>query len=168
MYLAARRTDEFYKNPPVQGPHEPPPPNMFPMKKTVAALAAAALLAAPSPAFAQDTAISQLSSTSSKGSSKPNYRPDYDKDVNPPEKRALEGSYTGSAPISLAIAFAATAVAVQLIVDFVPQAREAVDKLAEQFNLTHVPGSSEGNRLIPAKEITAFVQSYADQYLPQR
>ena len=109
-----------------------------------------------------------MSSTSSKGSSKPNYRPDYDKDVNPPEKRALEGSYTGSAPISLAIAFAATAVAVQLIVDFVPQAREAVDNLAEQFNLTHVPGSSEGNRLIPAKEITAFVQSYADQYLPQR
>ena len=110
---------------------------MFPMKKTVAALAAAALLAAPSPAFAQDTAISQLSSTSSKGSSKPNYRPDYDKDVNPPEKRALEGSYTGSAPISLAIAFAATAVAVQLIVDFVPQAREAVDNLAA-VSYTHL------------------------------
>ena len=84
---------------------------MFPMKKTVAALAAAALLATPSPAFAQNTAISQLSSTSSTGSSKPNYRPDYDKDINPPEKRPLEGSYTGSAPISLAIAFAATAVA---------------------------------------------------------
>ena len=80
---------------------------MFPMKKTVAALAAAALLAAPSPAFAQDTAISQLSSTSSKGSSKPNYYPDYDKDVTAPEKRPLEGSYTGSAPISLAIALAA-------------------------------------------------------------
>ena len=81
---------------------------MFPMKKTVAALAAAALLAAPSPAFAQDTAISQLSSTSSKGSSKPNYYPDYDKGVTAPEKRPLEGSYTGSAPISLAIALAAT------------------------------------------------------------
>lgn len=140
---------------------------MFPMKKTVAALSAAALLAAPSPAFAQDTAISQLSSTSSTGSSKPNYRPDYDKGLNPPEKRPLEGSYTGSAPISLAIAFAATAVAVQLIVDFVPQAREAVDNLAEQFNLTHVPGSSEGNRIFPAEQIKAQVNQVIQDFQAQ-
>lgn len=141
---------------------------MFPMKKTVAALAAAALLAAPSPAFAQETAISQLSSTSSKSSSKPDYYPDYDKGIEVPEKRALEGSYTGSAPISLAIALLSTVAVAQIIVDFVPQAREAVDNVAKQFNLEWVPGSSEGNRIIPAQEITAFVQSYAEEYLPQR
>lgn len=144
---------------------------MFRMKKSAAALTAAALaataLAIPAPAFAQ-TAISQLSSTSSTGSSKPDYYPDYDKDISVPEKRPLEGSYTGSAPLSLAIALSATALSVQLIVDFVPPIRAAVDDLAAQFNLTQVPGSSEGNRIIPGKEITAFLQTYVDQYLPQR
>lgn len=144
---------------------------MFPMKNTVAALTAATLaataLVTPAPAFAQ-TAIAQLSSTSSTGSSKPDYYPDYDKGIEVPEKRVFEGSYTGSAPLSLAIALGATALSLQLIVDFVPPIRAAVDDLAAQFNLTHVPGSSEGNRIIPAKEITAFVQSYIDDYLPQR
>lgn len=141
------------------------------MKNTVAALTAATLaataLVTPAPAFAQ-TAIAQLSSTSSTGSSKPDYYPDYDKGIEVPEKRVFEGSYTGSAPLSLAIALGATALSLQLIVDFVPPIRAAVDDLAAQFNLTHVPGSSEGNRIIPAKEITAFVQSYIDDYLPQR
>ena len=141
------------------------------MKKSAAAFTAAALaataLATPAPAVAQ-TAISQLSSTSSTGSSKPNYYPDYDKGIEVPDKRAFEGSYTGSAPLSLAIALAATALTVQIIVDFVPPIRAAVDDLAAQFNLTHVPGSSEGNRIFPAKEITAFLQTYVDQYLPQR
>ena len=146
---------------------------MFPMKNTVAALTAATLAAATlAPvavaASAQDTAISQLSSTSSTGSSKPDYYPDYDKGIEVPDKRVFEGSYTGSAPISLGIALSATALSLQLIVDFVPQIRTAVDDLAAQFNLTQVPGSSEGNRIIPAKEITAFLQTYVDQYLPQR
>lgn len=144
---------------------------MFPMKKSAAAFTAAALaataLVTPAPAFAQ-TAISQLSSTSSTGSSKPNYYPDYDKGIEVPDKRAFEGSYTGSAPLSVAIALGATALTVQAIVDFVPPIRAAVDDLAAQFNLTQVPGSSEGNRIIPAKEITAFLQTYVDQYLPQR
>lgn len=144
---------------------------MFPMKKSAAAFTAAALaataLVTPAPAFAQ-TAIAQLSSTSSTGSSKPDYYPDYDKGIEVPEKRVFEGSYTGSAPLSLAIALGATALSLQLIVDFVPPIRAAVDDLAAQFNLTQVPGSSEGNRIIPAKEITAFVQSYIDDYLPQR
>ena len=144
---------------------------MFPMNKSAAAFTAAALaataLATPAPAVAQ-TAISQLSSTSSTGSSKPNYYLDYDKGIEVPDKRAFEGSYTGSAPLSLAIALAATALTVQIIVDFVPPIRAAVDDLAAQFNLTQVPGSSEGNRIIPAKEITAFVQTYIDEYFPQR
>ena len=141
------------------------------MKKSAAAFTAVALaataLATPAPAVAQ-TAISQLSSTSSTGSSKPNYYPDYDKGIEVPDKRAFEGSYTGSAPISLTLALLTTAAVAQIIVDFVPQAREAVDQAARQFNLEWVPGSSEGNRIIPAKEITAFVQTYVDQYLPQR
>lgn len=145
---------------------------MFSMKKTAAALTAASLTAAaltvPVSASAQETAISQLSSTSSKGSSKPDYYPDYDKGIEAPEKRALEGSYSGSAPISLTIALLTTVAVAQIIVDFVPQAREAVDNVAKQFNLEWAPGSSEGNRIIPAQEITAFVQSYADEYLPQR
>lgn len=137
------------------------------MKKTVAALAAAALFAAPTPAIAQDTAISQLSSTSSTGSSKPDYYPDYDKGIEVPDKRAFEGSYTGSAPISLALALLATAAVAQAIVDFVPPVRAAVDDLAAQFNLEWAPGSSEGNRIIPAQEITAFLQTYVDEYAPQ-
>lgn len=144
---------------------------MFPMKKSAAAFTAVALaataLATPAPAVAQ-TAISQLSSTSSTGSSKPNYYPDYDKGIEVPDKRAFEGSYTGSAPISLTLALLTTAAVAQIIVDFVPQAREAVDQAARQFNLEWVPGSSEGNRIIPGKEITAFLQTYVDQYLPQR
>lgn len=141
------------------------------MKKTAAALTAATLAAAtlaPAPASAQQTAISQLSSTSSKGSSNPDYYPDYDKGIEVPEKRAFEGSYTGSAPISLTLALLTTAAVAQIIVDFVPQAREAVDQAARQFNLEWAPGSSEGNRIIPAKEITAFVQTYIDEYFPQR
>lgn len=124
----------------------------------------ATLLAAPAPTLAQDTAISQLSSTSSKGSSNPGYN----KGIKVPDKRVFVGFYTGSAPISLGIALSSTAVTLQLIVDFVPQIRAAVDDLAAQLNLTHVPGSSEGNRIIPAKEITAFAQSYINDYFPQR
>ena len=59
-------------------------------------------------------------------------------DFEVPPKRPLEGLYTGSAPLSLAIALAATAVTVQLIIDFVPPVRAAVDKLATQFNPTQL------------------------------
>lgn len=67
-----------------------------------------------------------------------------------PPKRPLEGLYTGSAPLSLAIALAATAVTVQLIIDFVPPVRAAIDKLAAQFNLTQL------------------AHTYVNGFLPQR
>ena len=140
---------------------------MAPLLRTAASLLAATALAIPAPAFAQ-TAISQLSSTSSTGSSKPDYYPDYDKDISVPEKRPLESSYTGNAPISLGIAVLATLATIQVIVDFVPPVRAAVDDIAAQLYLAQVPGSSEGNRIIPADQIKAFVQSYIDEYLPQK
>lgn len=81
-----------------------------------------------------------------------------------PEKRPLEGSYTGSAPISLTIALVTTLVAIQAIVDFVPPVRQAVDDVAKQFNLTHVVGSSESNRIFPAQFITSQVTQAIDQF----
>ena len=48
------------------------------------------------------------------------------------------------------LALAATAVTVQLIIDFVPPVRAAVDKLAAQFNPTHL------------------AQTYVTGFLPQR
>ena len=140
---------------------------MSAMKKIATAATAIAVAAAAvttvAPAHAEP-AVTQLSTTSSGGSSKPNYRPDYDKDLDVPEKRALEGSYTGSAPISLTIALVTTLVAIQAIVDFVPPVRQAVDDVAKQFNLTHVVGSSESNRIFPAQFITSQVTQAIDQF----
>lgn len=140
-------------------------------QSAVAALAAAIALTgtavAATPAHAEP-AIFELFSGSSLGSSKPDYYPDYDKGIEVPEKRPLESSYTGNAPISLGIAVLATLATIQVIVDFVPPVRAAVDDIAAQLNLAQVPGSSEGNRIIPADQIKAFVQSYIDEYLPQK
>ena len=141
-------------------------------QSAAAALAAAAALtgtaaAHPTPAHAEP-AIFELFSGSSLGSSKPDYYPDYDKGIEVPAKRPLESSYTGNAPISLGIAVLATLATIQVIVDFVPPVRAAVDDIAAQLNLAQVPGSSEGNRIIPAYQIKAFVQSYIDEYLPQK
>ena len=62
----------------------------------------------------------------------------------------------------------ANALTAGMIAQLIAAVRAAVDDIAAQLNLAQVPGSSEGNRIIPAKEITAFVQTYVDQYLPQR
>lgn len=114
----------------------------------VATAAAASLVAGTAPALAQ--------------SSKPRYyEPAPTLDV--PEKRPLEGSYTGSAPLSLALAALSTAAAIQLIVDFVPPVRAAVDDVAEQLGLTHVVGSSEGNRIIPAEELKRAARDLMEQ-----
>ncbi len=137
------------------------------MKKTtaIAALTAAALCAgAAAPAYAQ-SAATELSSGSSKGSSKPNYYDPLPQHPAPPEKRPLEGSYTGIAPISLTIATLATALAVQLIVDFVPPVRAAVDDAAAQLGLSWVAGSSEGNRIIPAQQIQQALSQLLQQAL---
>lgn len=140
---------------------------MSAMKKIATAATALAVAAAASTTIAPaqaEPAVAQLSTTSSGGSSKPNYRPDYDKDLDVPEKRPLEGSYSGSAPISLTIALAATLVAIQAVVDFVPPVRQAVDDVAKQFNLTHIVGSSEGNRIIPAEAIKSQVKWAIDEF----
>lgn len=139
------------------------------MKKTATAATAIAVAVAATtalPAHAEP-AITQLSTAlGSSGSSKPNYD-NLDSVEGSPDKRLFEGSYTGSAPISLTIAFVATAVAIQAIVDFVPPVREAVDKYAEQFNLQHVPGSSEGNRIFPAEQIKAQVNQAIQDFQAQ-
>lgn len=114
-------------------------------KAVAAAFTAAALLTgvAAAPAHAEGSSLS----------SKPKYYDPLPEHQAPPEKRPFEGSYTGSAPISLAIAAIATAVAVQAVVDFVPPVRAAVDQAAAQLGMAHVVGSSEGNRIFPAQEL---------------
>lgn len=124
-------------------------------KAVAATFTAAALLAgaAATPASAQ---------SSSSSSSKPNYYDPLPQHEVPP-KRPFEGSYTGSAPISLAIAALATAAAVQAIVDFVPPVRAAVDQAAVQLGLTHVVGSSAGNRIFPAEEVQKLIDDLLRQ-----
>lgn len=127
----------------------------------VATAAAASLVAGTAPAFAQ-SAVRELSSGSSGGSSKPQYYEPAPK-LAVPEKRAFEGAYTGSAPLSLALAALSTAAAIQLIVDFVPPVRAAVDDVAAQLGLTHVVGSSEGNRIIPAEDLKRAAREFMEQ-----
>lgn len=141
------------------------------MKKTpalVAALAAAVLIANVAPAGAQTAALELSSGSSTKGPYSGSSKKEEPKPpANPPAARPLEGSYTGSAPLSLALAALATAAAIQIVVDLVPPVRAAVDEAAAQLGLTHVVGSSEGNRIIPAKQLQAMAAEFMRQVSAQ-
>lgn len=129
---------------------------------TVATLAGG-VIANPASANA---AATELSSGSSSGSSKPDYydpAPSRPGQPAVPEKRAFESSYTGSAPISIALAVLASAVVLQLIVDFTPPIRKAVDDVAAQLGMAGALGSSEGNRIFPAEQITAMINDALNQ-----
>lgn len=126
------------------------------------ALAVSASAVTVTPAHAQ-TAIFELSSGSSRNNSKIDYQMDpNDPSIQVPEKTPLGSAYTGNAPVSIALAVGLTAVAVQLIVDSVPQLRTAVDDAARSAGLEWAPGSSEGNRIFDVPAWIAFAQSLAE------
>ncbi|CAM3178248.1 hypothetical protein [Corynebacterium gottingense] len=139
-------------------------------KRSLAALTAAALaIAVPAPAHAGVSELSSGSSTSSSGSSKiPEGKVPAD-GPQVPEQPPLGSAYTGSAPISLTIAALATFVSVQLLIDAIPPLRQAVDQVANQAGLSHVYGSSEGNRIfdVPAWIKAAEDAGYSLPQLPQ-
>lgn len=125
-----------------------------------AALAAGAFTVAP--AASAQTAALELSSalSSTRGSSDRDYRLDPDNPgVDVPKQTPLGSAYTGIAPVSLAIALAATVAALQVIVDVTPPLRQAVDNAAAQFGLSQVPGSSEGNRIIDVDRALAQINA---------
>lgn len=133
----------------------------------VSATLAAVLAITPVHAAAQ-SAAGELSSGSSTSSSSSGDNKRYQMDPNDPsiqtpDKPALGSAYTGSAPISLTLAVLATAAAVQLIVDSVPQIRQAVDDAAAAAGLAWVPGSSEGNRIF---DVPAWIEMAKNFQLP--
>lgn len=121
-------------------------------------LAVSASAVSVTPAHAQ-AGIFELSSGSSKGSSKIDYEKDpNDPSIDVPKKTPLGSAYTGSAPLSIALAVGLTALAVQLVVDAVPPLRQAVDDAARAAGLEWVPGSSEGNRIFDVPAWITFAQ----------
>lgn len=136
-------------------------------KRSLAALTAAALaFAVPAPAHAGVAELSSGSSTSSSGSSKVPEGEVPEDGSKVPEQPALGSAYTGSAPLSLGIAAAATFIAVQLLIDATPPLRQAVDDIAKQAGLQGVYGSSEGNRIFDVPAWIAMAEEFAGQ-LPQ-
>lgn len=136
-------------------------------ERTLAALTAAALaIAVPAPAHAGVTELSSGSSTSSSGSSKVPEGQVPEDGPKVPEEPAFGSAYTGSAPLSLGIAAAATFIAVQLLIDATPPLRQAVDDIAKQAGLQGVYGSSEGNRIFDVPAWIAMAEEFAGQ-LPQ-
>lgn len=131
----------------------------------VSATLAAVLAITPVHAAAQSAAgeLSSGSSTSSSSSDKDYQRDPNDPSIQTPAKPALGSAYTGSAPLSLTLAVLATAAAVQLIVDSVPQIRQAVDDAAASAGLSWVPGSSEGNRIF---DVPAWIEMAKNFQLP--
>ncbi|CAM4358391.1 MULTISPECIES: hypothetical protein [Corynebacterium] len=128
----------------------------------VASLTAASL-AVPTAAHAGITELSSGSSTSSAGSSKvPEGKVPAD-GPQVPEQPPLGSAYTGSAPISLTIAALATFVSVQLLIDAIPPLRQAVDQIANQAGLSHVYGSSDGNRIF---DVPAWIKAAEDAGYP--
>lgn len=73
-----------------------------------------------------------------------------------PEQSPLGSAYTGSAPVTITLAVAATLVVAQLIVDLTPPLRQAVDDAAAQLGLAHLPGSSQGNRFFEIPDLTGI------------
>lgn len=126
------------------------------------ALTAGAVAAVAAPVASAQTAALELSSalSSTRGSSDLDYRLDPDNPgVDVPKQTPLGSAYTGIAPVSLAIALAATVAALQVIVDVTPPLRQAVDNAAAQFGLSQVPGSSEGNRIIDVDRALAQINA---------
>lgn len=135
--------------------------------RSLAALTAAALaIAVPAPAHAGVTELSSGSSSSSSGSSKVPEGQVPEDGPKVPEQPALGSAYTGSAPLSLGIAAAATFIAVQLLIDATPPLRQAVDDIAKQAGLQGVYGSSEGNRIFDVPAWIKMAEEFAGQ-LPQ-
>lgn len=135
-------------------------------KRSLAALTAAALaFAVPAPAHA---GVAELSSAGSSGSGSSKVPEGQVPEDGPkvPEQPALGSAYTGSAPLSLGIAAAATFIAVQLLIDATPPLRQAVDDIAKQAGLQGVYGSSEGNRIFDVPAWIAMAEEFAGQ-LPQ-
>lgn len=105
-------------------------------RRTAHAIAAAALAAAltctaaPGPAHAQ-SAAGELLTGSSRGSSTAPEHPNPES-LDVPAPPALGSAYTGSAPLTIAIALALTAGAGLLVVEATPPLREARDQLAAQ------------------------------------
>ena len=125
------------------------------MKKLSAAAAAAVLI----------SGISGISGTAAApahaASSNRDYR--FDPDNPPaniaeqvPDQTPLGSAYTGSAPVTITLAIAATLVVAQLIVDLTPPLRQAVDDAAAQLGLAHLPGSSQGNRFFELPDLTGI------------
>lgn len=135
-------------------------------KRSLAALTALALAATvPAPAHAGVTELSSAGSSGSSSSKVPEGKVPED-GPKVPEQPALGSAYTGSAPLSLGIAAAATFIAVQLLIDATPPLRQAVDDIAKQAGLSGVYGSSEGNRIFDVPAWIALAEQFAGQQLP--
>lgn len=127
------------------------------MKKSTAVAASAALTIVMAGAPVQ--AVAQSSGSSDSRALDYQMDPN-DPSIQTPDKPALGSAYTGSAPLSITLAVLATAVSVQLIVDSVPQIRQAVDNAAVAAGLEWAPGSSEGNRIFDVPAWLAYAQSF--------
>lgn len=134
-------------------------------KSTATALTATALSAAlastlaATPASAQN-GLGEVITASSHGSSQPSagdYRDPGDFTV--PPQPALGSIYSGSAPLTIGLAIAATAALGQLLIDATPALRQSVDQLAAQAGLQWAPGSSEGNRIFDVPAAQAALQN---------
>lgn len=120
------------------------------MKKTatLACVAAICLSGALTPDAHAQTASTELSSGSSKNRGNIDYERDpNDPNIKVPPKSPTGSAYTGSAPLSLGLAFGLTILALQIAVDAIPPLRQAVDDAAEEAGLSWVHGSSAGNRI---------------------
>lgn len=104
---------------------------------TATALAAAlTCTAAPGPAHAQ-SAAGELLTGSSRGSSKAPEHPNPES-LDVPAPPALGSAYTGSAPLTIALALAAAAAVGLLVVDATPSLRQAAIAAAQNLPLPQI------------------------------
>lgn len=117
-------------------------------RTALAATAAATAAALALPLAAPTAPVAHAAPGSSGSSSAGEYRIDpNDPSIDVPERAPLGSAYTGIAPITFALAAGLTFTAVLVLIDATPALRQAVDNLAAQAGLSHLRGSSEGNRI---------------------
>ena len=119
----------------------------------------AGVVAAPANAQTSLGELSSGSSTSSKNDIDFERDPD-NPGVDVPPQTPTGSVYTGSAPITIGLAVALTALAVQLAVDSIPPIRQAVDDAARAAGLEWVYGSSAGNRIFDIPAFLNMVQNF--------
>lgn len=107
-------------------------------RRAASALLAAALTCtvAPGPAHAQ-SAAAELLTGSSRGSSKAPEHPNPES-LDVPAPPALGSAYTGSAPLTIALALAAAAAVGLLVVDATPSLRQAAIAAAQNLPLPQI------------------------------